>query len=188
MALGHPGGYHAGRPPVVRLGRVLLANKQMIGTDCVLMSGDSGGPLFDLDGKLVGIHSRIGVASAQNIHVPIDTFTQTWDRLAAGETWGNGLADVRGGGGLRRATPSLGATAVEDDKGMKLTEVKPESAAEKGGLKVGDVLQKVDGAAVHNRQDLIAAIYSRKPGDVVKLAVLRAEKAVEVEVKLGRLP
>ena len=51
VAIGHPLGYQPGRPPVVRVGRVLQKNDDLIQTDCPLVGGDSGGPLLDLDGK-----------------------------------------------------------------------------------------------------------------------------------------
>ena len=55
LKLGHPLGYRRDRPPVVRLGRVLFQNSDMFVTDCFITGGDSGGPFFDLDGRLVGI-------------------------------------------------------------------------------------------------------------------------------------
>jgi S1-C subfamily serine protease len=89
VAVGHPGGFRANRSPVVRVGRILYADPSMIRTDCTLVGGDSGGPLFDLDGKVIGIHSRIGGSSiTENVHVPIDTYRQTWDRLASSQNWG----------------------------------------------------------------------------------------------------
>jgi S1-C subfamily serine protease len=94
VSIGHPGGFRPNRTPVVRLGRVLEVNGNFILTDCTLVGGDSGGPLFDLDGKVIGIHSRIGPALAQNFHVPVDTYTATWERLAKGESWG-GMAGAQ---------------------------------------------------------------------------------------------
>src|SRR5262245_18158833 len=57
LAMGHPGGYQGDRGVVLRLGRVLLANdqKKTITTNCTLVGGDSGGPLFDLDGHVIGV-------------------------------------------------------------------------------------------------------------------------------------
>jgi serine protease Do len=88
VSIGHPGGFRLNRTPVVRLGRVLMVTPGVILTDCTLVGGDSGGPLFDLDGKVIGIHSRIGNAITQNFHVPVDTYAATWDRLVRGESWG----------------------------------------------------------------------------------------------------
>lgn len=87
VALGHPLGIQQGRPPVVRVGRLLRSRDVFLQTDCPLVGGDSGGPLFDLSGKVIGIHSRIGGSADMNLHVPIDVFRAYWDRLRAGESW-----------------------------------------------------------------------------------------------------
>src|SRR5262249_45555918 len=71
LAIGHPGGFRTNRTPVVRVGRVLQATSLFLRSDCTLVGGDSGGPLFDMRGQVVGIHSRIGDGSiTANIHVP----------------------------------------------------------------------------------------------------------------------
>ena len=103
VAIGHPGGFRANRTPVVRVGRILYADPSLIRTDCTLVGGDSGGPLFDLDGKVIGIHSRIGGNSiTENVHVPIDTYRQTWERLVASQNWGGQIGQqtlVKSAGG-----------------------------------------------------------------------------------------
>src|SRR5262249_56787918 len=79
VSLGQPGGFVPGRSPVLRLGRVINSTDSLIQTDCTLVGGDSGGPLFDLDGKVIGIHSRIGERISFNIHVPVATYRDEWD-------------------------------------------------------------------------------------------------------------
>jgi serine protease Do len=93
MALGHPGGVQEGRTPPLRLGRILAAGKGStmhdgVLTDATVISGDSGGPLFDLDGKLVGIHSNIGTTVTQNRHVPSDVYREKWNDFVAGKQTG----------------------------------------------------------------------------------------------------
>ena len=70
IATGHPGGFKKGRPPVVRVGRIGFNSENLVQSDCTLVGGDSGGPLFDMNGKVIGIHSRIGDPISANIHVP----------------------------------------------------------------------------------------------------------------------
>ncbi len=82
IASGHSGGWNRdGRPAVIRVGRVIETMPSTLVTDCALIGGDSGGPLFDLKGKLIGIHSRIGTDVSDNMHVPIDVFA------TAGTAW-----------------------------------------------------------------------------------------------------
>ena len=90
MALGHPGGIQQGRTPPIRLGRVLNAGKgaRFLVTDATVISGDSGGPLFDLEGRVIGVHSNIGMNTDQNQHVPIDVYREQWSDLLAGKAIG----------------------------------------------------------------------------------------------------
>jgi hypothetical protein len=88
---------------VVRVGRILVVNPGFIRTDCTLVGGDSGGPLFDMQGRVIGIHSRIGgFAITENIHVPVDAFRKDMAQLASGKDMGGTLgqvATVRSAGG-----------------------------------------------------------------------------------------
>ena len=98
MALGHPGGIQQGRTPPIRLGRVLNSGKgaRFLVTDATVISGDSGGPLFDLEGRVIGVHSNIGMNVNQNQHVPIDVYREQWNDLLAGKAIGT-PADLHAG-------------------------------------------------------------------------------------------
>ncbi len=87
VVLGHPLGVKKGRPPVVRIGRVLRIQQRTLQTDCPLIGGDSGGPLVDLEGRIIGINSRISGDISMNYHVPIDVFRDNWERLLKGDDW-----------------------------------------------------------------------------------------------------
>jgi serine protease Do len=110
IGVGHPGGFRRNRTPVVRVGRILIADSFVIRTDCTLVGGDSGGPLFDMQGRVIGIHSRIGgFAITENMHVPVDTFRTTWDKLARGVSWGTDL-------GVRETIRPAGGKIVFEKK------------------------------------------------------------------------
>jgi serine protease Do len=177
IAIGHPGGYKAGRTPPVRLGRVLDAGTVLIRTDCTLVGGDSGGPLFDMYGKVIGIHSRINGPITQNIHVPVDTYQETWERLAKGESWG---------GGLGIPTARLGMQADPEAKVCKVAKVEEGSAADKAGLKVDDIITAINGKKITSFDDLRAEIEQRKPGDVITIDIRRGEATLKLEAKLGK--
>jgi len=85
LATGHPGGFQAGRTPPVRLGRVIDSERAVLRTDCIITMGDSGGPLFDMQGRVIGIHSRISEETTMNLHVPAATYQEAWEVLKAGE-------------------------------------------------------------------------------------------------------
>jgi serine protease Do len=88
VTTGQPGGLMEGRSPPVRLGRVLFRDDDMLCTDCKLVGGDSGGPLFNMKGEVVGIHSSIGPMITHNFHVPVTSFRTDWKRLVDSELWG----------------------------------------------------------------------------------------------------
>lgn len=89
VALGHSGGFDLQRKPPVRFGRVFDINhERSIRSDCTLVGGDSGGPLFDLQGKVVGIHCSVGADMSINNDAPIEIVKRDWDRMVKGERWG----------------------------------------------------------------------------------------------------
>jgi len=176
IGTGHPNGYQSGRKPVLRLGRVLANHASVIVTDCTLVSGDSGGPLFDMDGKVIGIHSRIDSPLTSNMHVPANTYKETWDRLIDGEEWG--WQPGRG--------PYIGVQGDPDAEDATVAHVYQGTPAAKAGIKSGDVIQSFDGKRVENFPMLAEFVRNKKPGDVVKIQVLRGERTVTLDVIIGR--
>ena len=181
VTTGHPGGYQAARGAPVRVGRVLVNRSAAIVTDCALVGGDSGGPLFDLEGRVIGIHSRIGGSLQSNIHVPVDQFRKDYDRLKDGEVWGSR------GGGPRPGGPFLGVGPDDNgDDRARIGRVIQGSAAENAGLRVGDVVQRFGGKKVKNFESLVQLIRKRKAGDKVEIEIERNGKTETMKVTLGR--
>lgn len=87
IATGHPGGFDDQRTPPVRLGRLIDVNKYILRSDCTINSGDSGGPLFDIEGRVIGIHSRISEENTVNLHGPVLEFLESWKQMKAGEIY-----------------------------------------------------------------------------------------------------
>ncbi len=184
IALGHAGGYQADRTPPVRLGRV-IRNKEdeFLVTDSALIGGDSGGPLFDINGKLIGIHSNIGFSLSENRHVPISVFHENWDRLKKGERYGG---DHLGGFLENPDRPVLGAvlTDADDEGGALVEEIVPSSPAKKAGLKEGDRIVKADDLEVKNAESLMGMLSKKYPGDQVRMTVESEDGDRGVSVKL----
>lgn len=185
LAIGHPGGWQKGRSPVVRLGRIQENNKTFLRSDCTLVGGDSGGPLFDMTGKVIGIHSRIGLPITANIHVPVDTYRETWDRLAAAEEWG---ASLVGGKGGKNQDAYMGLNFDPNSNACKISEVKPDSPAEKAGLRLDDVITTIDGQKIANRDDLSKVLAKFRPSNEVEIIVLRGDETVNLRLVFGKRP
>ncbi len=184
VAMGHPGGYDLQRTPPIRLGRILsLGQMGMLGTDCTLVGGDSGGPLFNLDGEVIGIHSSIGGSLAENRHVPSVVYKKDWDRMLADERWGNlGMMSS----GIDPDRPMLGVQMREDDSRVVVTGLLPNSPARRSGLKEGDVILQVDNMKAGAMSEVVDYVSSKKAGDEVELQILRGEEKRTFVVKLAR--
>ncbi len=86
VTMGFPISFSKGMKPPVRVGRIVSLSATTIVTDCPMMGGDSGGPIFNLDGEVIGQNSR--TANNYNVHVPVDVYRDNWKRMLAGEDWG----------------------------------------------------------------------------------------------------
>jgi len=87
LATGHPGGFQEDRTPPVRVGRIIDVDKNTLRSDCTITGGDSGGPLFDMQGRVIGIHSRISEESTVNLHGPVLAYVEAWEPMKAGEIY-----------------------------------------------------------------------------------------------------
>ncbi len=182
VASGHPGGWQPDRGAVIRVGRVLKISKSSsekdahtLFTDCALIGGDSGGPLFTLEGKLIGIHSRIGTDVEDNMHVPIDVFATSWDRLVNRDVWGM----------LPGYQPMIGVGGVKDTERPIIASIAPDGPARKAGIEVGDLVLACDGTAIKTFAELREQVEQSMPGDVIVLRVQRGEQILQLPVTVG---
>ncbi len=183
VALGHPGGFVAERKPPVRMGRVWQRDAEGgLVTDCTLIGGDSGGPLFDLEGKVIGIHASINAAAEHNRHISVDAFKGDWDDLlVAQKVWG----DLRMGG-QDPQRPKLGMTFDREKTtgGVSIIDVLADSGAAKLGLKEGDVITKFNGSEIPNYWALMRELSDHKPGEIIKIETRRGEEIQQREIEL----
>ncbi len=182
FALGHSGGFDKTRGSVVRLGRLVRVANSTFQSDCILIGGDSGGPLFDLTGKLVGIHSRVGQQLQVNMHVPMNEFVKNWDGLMKSEFIGEGpfaKKPVKGNGFLGLATESRA------EGGLSVTKVGDKSPAQEAGVKVGDVILKLNDTPLSKREQLQDLLKEMSAGDELKLELERNGKNETLTFKLG---
>jgi len=171
LAIGHPGGWDEKRGLVLRVGRLLYKNPTVLRTDCVLVGGDSGGPLFDFEGRVVGIHSRIGNALWDNFHVPVDSFSEEWDQLVAGKIVG-------------ASTKAYIGLSLSGDTNQ-VSEVAPGSPADQAGVKKDDRIIKMDGKPVKDKASMGEIFRGLKIGQKVELVVQRGELEITMQLEVG---
>ncbi|MBI1373695.1 MAG: PDZ domain-containing protein [Phycisphaera sp.] len=175
FSLGHLGGFDKARGAVLRIGRVIRSRVTDVWTDCTLLGGDSGGPLFNMAGEVIGIHSRIAQSTEANLHIPSEVYIKHWDALAAGKT-----VDVPSG--------FMGVGTEGHPRGVRITQVVEGSPADKAGLKVGDVIASVDGHAIESREHFAWLVAARDAGDTVKLEIDKDGNRRTVSVTLDARP
>ena len=178
MAIGHPGGWEEDRGLVYRIGRILNNGDSSISTDCSLVGGDSGGPLVDMNGDVVGIHSRIGMRVSDNVHVPVDVFSEQWDDLSKGRDWGRGI------GGVNPANEPWIGMSMEGDT-LVIESVVEKGPAEKAGIKEGDRILEIDGVRIRSQRRFRTLFTRAEPKDKMKIKIERDDKEMEIEVTVG---
>ena len=172
IASGHPGGYDLTRGPVARVGRILRTRLGAIETDCALIGGDSGGPLFDIAGRLIAVHSRIGNDVSENLHVPIDFYGKSWDRMQNGDAWGY----------LPGFRPVIGVRGPESSS----VTVYPGSPAEDAGIETGDSIDQFGDVVITTFEDLKKAVADTMPGEQVAVWISRNGVSMKKTLEIGR--
>lgn len=180
FALGHPGGFDKARGPLLRVGKIIKQTANSLHTDCVLMGGDSGGPLFNFSGEVIGIHSQIWEGRDQNVHVSMAPFLRSWDAMQKSQVikvWGVGAGGYLGV-----------ATVMNDDLELEVMDVLESSPAKKAGVLAGDVILSVNGEAMTDQQQFSATVRARAAGEVLKIGLRNDGKNRELSVKLAQKP
>ncbi len=190
VAIGNPFGLdHSVTSGIISAkGRVIGAGPydDFLQTDASINPGNSGGPLFNLRGEVVGINTAINPrAQGIGFSVPIDMVKPIIEDLKTQGRVARGWIGV----GLRNLDGELARSlSMADGSGVVLGAVYQETPAAKAGLKAGDVVVALDGAAVANSEAFIRAVGDKRPGDAVKLELFRDGKRKKVSVTLGERP
>lgn len=193
LAIGNPFGLsHTVTAGIVsakgRSGIGLTAYEDFIQTDAAINFGNSGGPLVNLDGKVVGINTAI-VGPGGNIGIgfaiPINMAKAIYDQLIGTGTVVRGFLGIA----MTELTPELAeAFDLKDTKGVAISEVLEDSAAEKAGLKHNDIVVEFEGQPVESTNELRNRVAMLKPGAKVELVVLRDGKRKKFTAELGERP
>lgn len=159
--------------------------RNMIQTDAAINQGNSGGPLINLAGDVIGINSMIfsptGSTVGIGFAIPINDVKQIVHFLMERGPWvgvitrpnSEGLANYLG---------------LQTDRGVVILDVEPGSPAAEAGLQQGDVILSIDGTEITNAESLRAAIFERSIGDTLAFTIQRGADQMQVEVTAGRIP
>lgn len=162
---------------------------RFIQTDASINSGNSGGPLFDLSGNVIGINSQILSPTGGNVGIglaiPMTEAKPIIETLMKGSSVERGYLGV----GIQPLTDDLAKSfGVPKGKGELISRVEPGEAAAKAGIKQGDVIVKIDGKDVTPDQTLSYLAANVRPGTRIPVELIRDGKPVTVQVTVGKRP
>jgi putative serine protease PepD len=151
-----------------------------IQTDAALNSGNSGGPLLDSQGRVVGVNSQIQSETGGNVGigyaVPIETVREVVEQLKAD-------------GEVEHAYLGVSLSEAESgEEGVVVSDAVDGGPAEEAGLRDDDVIVEIDGEPVESVQDVRAAVDAKRPGDEMVLEVRRDGETERITVELGERP
>ena len=157
-----------------------------IQTDVAVNPGNSGGPLFNMKGEVVGINSQIfsrtGGYMGLSFAIPIDVAINVKDQLVATGSVTRGRIGVQ----IQEIDQSLAQSfGLPESQGALVSNVEPGGPADKAGIRNGDVIISVNGEKIKQMTELPAAIAAKKPGSKVQIDIWRGGKEQSLEVVVG---
>jgi len=162
---------------------------EFIQTDAAINRGNSGGPLFNMEGKVIGVNTAIISPSGGSIGigfaVPAKTAVHVIDQLRKfGETR-RGWLGVR----IQTVTDSIAESmGMEKPAGALVATITPDSPAADAGLEVGDVILSFDGTPVESMRSLPRLVARTAIGRTIDVVILRNDRKITVKITIGRLP
>jgi serine protease Do len=165
------------------------AYDRYIQTDASINRGNSGGPLFDMNGQVIGINNAIfsptGGSVGIGFAIPAETAAPLVQKLMKGQAIERGYLGVRIQALNEDLADSLG---IERNKGEFIQAVEPDGAAAKAGMQAGDVVVKVDGKEVTRDQNLSFIVANTAPGSRIPIEVIRNGRRMTLNATVARRP
>lgn len=163
-------------------------------TDAAINPGNSGGPLLNDQGQVIGMNTAI-IQGAQGLGfaIPVNTVKRISDRLAKGDKIEHAYLGIQ----MATLTPDLkeklnsdpnSGISVNEDQGVLVFKVVPDSPAAKAGVRAGDVIHQVGGQPVTTDQQLLEKVESSSVNDSLSLTIDRNGQAQNISVRLQALP
>ncbi len=158
--------------------------EDLIQTDASINEGNSGGPLVNVNGEMIGI-TTIKIASVEGIGfaVPINTIKPIIQKFLQTGKFEEAFIGIYGFD--REVIPYLNGN-IEFDSGIYVDEVSVSGPSYKSGLQEGDIITQIDQVTLNKMSELRNYIYQKQPGDNVTLKVLRNRREIEINITLGK--
>lgn len=196
IAIGNPLGFEGTvtRGVVSAVHRKLDDNspglENLIQTDAAITFGNSGGPLVDSSGRVIGINTAIiagrdGAPRGLGFAIPIST---AQDMIHSLERYGRVIRPQLGAI-IADITPEMASQfAMDVHDGVLIQEVQPGTPAQRAGLREGDIVISLDGTRVHSSGALLKALRAHRPGDRVTMTVMRGGRSLTATARLEEAP
>jgi serine protease Do len=160
-----------------------------IQTDVPINRGNSGGPLFNLSGQVVGINSQIfstdGGSMGLSFSIPINIAMDAAHQLKTKGYVSRGMLGV----GIQNISDSIAKSYhLKSESGALIRSVQPDGPAAKAGLQIGDVITGFDGHKIYDSAELPPMVAMTAPGSEASLDILRNGKPMTVKVTVGTMP
>lgn len=158
--------------------------EDLIQTDAPINNGNSGGPLIDEKGNVIGITTiKIGEAEGIGFAVPINIIKPIIEEL---EQTGSYEEASLGIYGYDKEAIQYINSSLEIKSGIYISDLVITGAAKKAGLQIGDIIEKIDGMEINKINELRNYIYTKKVGDEVELMILRGKDEIEKTIQLKK--
>ncbi|MEN5146241.1 Do family serine endopeptidase [Brevundimonas diminuta] len=158
--------------------------------DAAINRGNSGGPTFDIYGRVIGVNTAIFSPSGGSVGIgfaiPATTAKSVTDKLMRGETVQRGYLGVQIQTLSKDAAAALGLS--EDTKGAYVAEVTAGAPGDRGGMQVGDVVTSVNGETIDSSTELTRRVARTRPGDALRLEILREGRKQTLNIRAGTRP
>lgn len=193
LAIGSPFGFDRSATAgiISALGRSLPSDNYVpfIQTDAAVNPGNSGGPLFNLEGEVIGVNSQIysrsGGYQGISFAIPIDVAMDVAEQLKLNGKVSRGWLGVL----IQEVTPELAQSfGLDQSRGALVGQVMKDSPAQQAGIKTGDIIIAFDGQTIVHSSDLPPIVGRIRPGTEVSMTLIREGKERTVSVKIQELP